>query len=58
MAMIQTADVSNLMLKMKSLCVTLVLMACEVVNDPSSATAATRRANWNRDGPPPFAAHC
>src|SRR5438093_9993762 len=25
-------------------------------NDPSSATAATRRADCNRDGPPPFAA--
>src|SRR5438105_1575292 len=25
-------------------------------NDPSSATAATRRGDGNRDGPPPFAA--
>jgi hypothetical protein len=25
-------------------------------NDPSSATAATRHAGCNRDGPPPFAA--
>jgi len=25
-------------------------------NDPSSATAATRRADCNRDDPPPFAA--
>ena len=25
-------------------------------NDPSSATAATRRADCNHDGPPPFAA--
>src|SRR2546426_855123 len=25
-------------------------------NDPGSATAATRRADCNRDGPPPFAA--
>ncbi len=25
-------------------------------NDPSSATAATGRADGNRDGPPPFAA--
>src|SRR5438093_1648282 len=25
-------------------------------NDPNSATAATRRADCNRDGPPPFAA--
>jgi hypothetical protein len=25
-------------------------------NDPSSATVATRRADSNRDGPPPFAA--
>src|SRR6266849_8691074 len=25
-------------------------------NDPSSATAATRRADCNRDSPPPFAA--
>ena len=25
-------------------------------NDPSSTTAATRRADCNRDGPPPFAA--
>src|SRR5439155_83195 len=25
-------------------------------NDPSSATAATRRVDCNRDGPPPFAA--
>jgi hypothetical protein len=25
-------------------------------NDPSSATAATRRTDCNRDGPPPFAA--
>ena len=25
-------------------------------NDPSSATAATRRADCNRDGPPPLAA--
>src|SRR5437867_3814756 len=27
-----------------------------LANDPSSATAATRRADCNRDGPPPFAA--
>jgi hypothetical protein len=26
------------------------------VNDPSSATAATKRADCNHDGPPPFAA--
>src|SRR5437870_11038398 len=32
---------------------------CRVVNDPRSATAATRRADGNRDGPPPLgdAAH-
>jgi hypothetical protein len=28
----------------------------EAPNDPSSATAATRRADCNRDDPPPFAA--
>jgi hypothetical protein len=29
------------------------------INDPSSATAAARRAVCNRDGPPPLdAAHC
>jgi hypothetical protein len=30
MVMIQTADGSNLTLKMKSVCVTFVLMTCEV----------------------------
>jgi hypothetical protein len=28
----------------------------QMANDKSSATAATRRAACNRDGPPPFAA--
>jgi hypothetical protein len=35
--------------------------SCEVIhvspsNDPSSATAAAKRADCNPDGPPPFAA--
>ncbi|MDB6024423.1 MAG: hypothetical protein JWM68_646 [Verrucomicrobiales bacterium] len=32
------------------------IMRAMMPNDPSSATAATRRADCNRDGPPPFAA--
>jgi hypothetical protein len=33
-----------------------IAMRVKPPNDPSSATAATRRTDCNCDGPPPFAA--